>query len=478
MQKKYILHSEKEDTMLNRIEQYINKNHMISADDVVIAGVSGGADSMCLLFVLEELRKKLGFRFIVVHVNHCIRVKAADEDEAYVRKVCEEKNIVCEVFREDVKGYAKEMKLSEEEAGRNIRRQCYEKAVRKYGGTRIALAHHQEDNAETFFLHLARGSKLKGLAGIYPVKGMYIRPLLCVSRGQIENFLEERNIPYCTDATNTDEVYLRNRVRKNVIPYFREEINPKAVEHINSTMDYLRQVEDFLEKYADSAYLKCSRKTEKGIMLSGEELEKCEPLIVGMIIRKALTETAGREKDIEEIHVDTVRNLLNRQTGRKVDLPYGMKAEKSYGQIHIFVEKNVQKPEQKEWILTPVMGKMMVYDCDGLEISCRLFKKPAGDILAPKKTYTKWFDYDIIKDNVTVRTRRTGDRIVIDEKGNSQKLKSFFINEKIPSEERDHIPLFADGQQILWVAGHRQSKGYQITDHTVNILEITINGGN
>ena len=464
--------------MLNKIEQYMNKYNMISADDVVIAGVSGGADSMCLLFVLEELKKKIDFRLIVVHVNHCVRGEDADADEAYVRKICSEHGIECEVFREDMQGYAKQMKLSEEEAGRNIRRRSYEKTVEKYGGTKIALAHHQEDNAETFFLHLARGSKLKGLTGIYPVNGIYIRPLLCVSRSQIEEFLEKRNILYCNDVTNSEEVYLRNRVRMNVLPYFQKEINPKTVEHINSTMEYLCQVEEFLEKHADLAYGKCCRKTENGIILSGEETEKCEPLIRGMVIRRAMTETAGREKDIEEIHVEALKDLMTKQNGRKVDLPYNMKAERIYEGIRISTVKNVPESEQKEWILEPVMGKMMVYNCDGMKISCRLFKKPEGDLSVPKKTYTKWFDYDIIKDNVTVRTRRAGDRIVIDEKGNSQKLKSFFINEKIPSEERDHIPLFADGQQILWVTGHRQSKGYQITDHTVNILEITINGGN
>lgn len=464
--------------MLAKVDQYIDKYNMISAGDVVIAGVSGGADSMCLLFVLEELRKKREFDLIVVHVNHMVRGEDADADESYVRKVCAEHGLVCEVFREDMQGYAKQMKLSEEEAGRNIRRQCYEKTVKKYGGTKIALAHHQDDNAETFFLHLARGTKLKGLTGICPVKGVYIRPLLCVGRKEIEEFLEERNVEYCTDVTNSEEIYLRNRIRMKVLPYFQKEINARTVEHINRTMDHLRQVEEFLEQHAQRAYNDCVDKTERGLFLKEESLKNCEPLIAGMVIRKALTDTAGREKDIEESHVEAVKGLLEKQTGRKVNLPYKMQAERTYGGIKIFICGKLHVEEKKEWILEPVMGKMMRYTCGNMEISCRLFKKPEGDILPPKKTYTKWFDYDIIKSNVIVRTRRTGDRIVIDEKGNSQKLKSFFINEKIPSEERDSILLFADGEQILWITGHRQSKAYQITDHTVNILEITINGGN
>ena len=208
--------------MLNRIKKFMEKWHMLTAGDTVIAGVSGGADSMCLLFVLEELRKSMEFDLVIVHVNHGIRGEAADADEEYVRDICRKLGLTCEVFHVNVPEYARKEKLSEEEAGRELRRKAFRETAIKYGGTRIALAHHQDDNAETFFLHLARGSKMKGLGGICPVKGDYIRPLLCVNRMEIEEFLEKKGILYCMDATNLEDTY-KKQDKKPCHPIFYRE---------------------------------------------------------------------------------------------------------------------------------------------------------------------------------------------------------------------------------------------------------------
>ena len=143
--------------------------------------------------------------------------------------------------------------MSEEEAGREERRRIFEEVRQKYNGTKIALAHHQEDNAETFLLHLARGSRLKGLGGIYPVNGVYIRPLLCVSRREIEEYLRKRGITYCMDGSNFDDTYTRNRIRNHVLPYFREHINARTVEHINGAMEQLRQIQEYLEEQTRAA---------------------------------------------------------------------------------------------------------------------------------------------------------------------------------------------------------------------------------
>ena len=463
--------------MLNKIEEYIKKYKMISKEDTVIAGVSGGADSMCLLFVLDELRKKMGFRLIVVHVNHCLRGEAADADENYVVEECRKRDLVCEVFREDMRKYAEENKFSEEEAGRENRRRAYEKTMEKYQGTKIALAHHQEDNAETFFLHLARGSKLKGLGGIYPVKGRYIRPLLVVSREEIEQFLEERGISYCTDLTNFDDVYARNKVRLHVLPYLKKEINPRTVEHINSTMEHLRQVEAYLEIKTEEALKSCSILEDEKAVIDEKAFAGIEELIQGRVVRNLLVQVSGKEKDLEEVHVEEVISLFKKQNGRRIDLPYKMTAEKIYGGIEICRGKKQVEMAETEWKIEASMGKTSLYQWKDVEISCRLFKKGQDMPAPPKKTFTKWFDYDIINKNVIARTRRAGDRLVIDDKGNSQKLKSFFINEKVPVAKRDSILLFADGEQILWVTGYRQSKAYQVTKDTINILEISINGG-
>ena len=281
--------------MLNRIKKFMEKWHMLTAGDTVIAGVSGGADSMCLLFVLEELRKSMEFDLVIVHVNHGIRGEAADADEEYVRDICRKLGLTCEVFHVNVPEYARKEKLSEEEAGRELRRKAFRETAIKYGGTRIALAHHQDDNAETFFLHLARGSKMKGLGGICPVKGDYIRPLLCVNRMEIEEFLEKKGILYCMDATNLEDTYTRNKIRNHVIPYFTENINSKTVEHINGAMEQLREVQEYLERRMREAYRKCVKEERGKIHISEQEFRKQDELIGRMVLRQAMVCLSKKE---------------------------------------------------------------------------------------------------------------------------------------------------------------------------------------
>ena len=474
LQLRCLYKTKEEEKMLRKVEQFIDQWEMLSENDVVIVGVSGGADSVALLLILDELRKNRKFSIHVVHVNHGIRGADAAHDESYVQQLCEARGISFSCVRVDVPVYAKEQKISEEEAGREVRRNAFQKAMKDYNGTKIALAHHQEDNAETFFLNLARGSKLKGLGGIYPVKGEYIRPLLCVGRKEIETFLEERNVKYCMDATNLEDTYMRNRIRNHVLPYFRDHINDKTVEHVNAAMEYLREVQGYLEEQQQIAYEAIVSKEKNAIVLKEEPFGKTPEIIRKMVIRCALAEMAGREKDLEETHIYAVALLMQKQTGRRLDLPYGLTAKRSYEGIVIGRKTKILEAEN---ILEITLKDGACWKYEDKTISCRIFEKPEGEVFVPKKTFTKWFDYDIIKENVSVRTRRPGDKIVIDADYHSKKLKSFYIDEKIPSEKRDHIPVLAIDKDILWVIGYRQSKNYQVTKETKTIVEIVVNGG-
>ena len=172
--------------MYERVRAYVKKYHMLQEKDHVLAGVSGGADSVCLLFMLVKLQKEMRFGLTVVHIHHGLRVESADADENYVRALCEKLDVELLSFHEDVGRYAKEQKLTLEEAGRNVRRHIFEEVCHRKNGTRIALAHHQNDNAETLLWNLSRGCGLKGIGGISPVDGKYIRPLLGVRRQEIE----------------------------------------------------------------------------------------------------------------------------------------------------------------------------------------------------------------------------------------------------------------------------------------------------
>lgn len=465
--------------MQKKVGQFIDKWDMISEGDKVITGVSGGADSVCLMVLLDEMRRQRDFELYVVHVNHGIRGEAAQKDEEYVRLLCKERGLPLEVVYVDVPKIARERKLSEEEAGREVRREALERVMKRERGTTIALAHHADDNAETFFWNLARGSKLKGLGGIYPVNGVYIRPLLCVRKSEIVEFLGKRKIRYCMDATNLDDTYMRNRIRNHVLPYFQEQINVRTVEHVNGTMEYLREVQKYLEAQETCAFKEITVQNGEGILVRKEKWEHTPELIRRMVIYHVLTEIAGQKKDLEEVHVSQTENIMQRQTGRKIDLPYGVVAERVYDGV--LIRKRRQSVLTEDTVfqseITLELEDGMHCSIDGWDISCRIFENTEDIGPVPKKTFTKWFDYDIIGKNVDLRTRRPGDRITINQFGSSKTLKSYFVDEKIPQEERKKIPLLLSGNQIGWIVGYRQSPVFQVTERTKRIVEITINGG-
>ncbi len=447
--------------MKEKVRAYVQEYHMLEKEDKVIVGVSGGADSICLLFMLMELKEEYALEITAVHVNHCLRGTEALEDERYVEEVCRKNGICCMIYRKDIECIAKKRKQSTEEAGREVRRECFLDAAGKVGGAKIALAHHMEDNAETMILHLARGTGLRGLGGMYPVREIWIRPLLCVSRKEIERYLKEQGILYCTDVTNFEDIYTRNRVRHNVLPFLASEVNTQAVLHMNQTMEQIRLVSDYMEDQTVSVYKEHVDEDEGRILLLSSLWGNVPKILRTMVIHRALARCAKKEKDIGQVHVSGVENLFFLQTGRKISLPYGMQARRIYEGV--VVERYTQDLEE--------MAEKGPY-----RAAFRIFERKE-DMEPPQKKYTKWFDYDIIKGNVEIRTRRPGDYLIIDKKGRRQKLKSYFINEKIPSQERGKILLAANGNCILWVVGYRTSSTYQIGRHTKTVLEIQIDGG-
>jgi len=440
--------------MYQKVSTYMKKHHMLNEQDRVIAGVSGGADSVCLLFMLIEMQKEAGFSLTAVHVNHGLRGEDAFRDEAYVRRICEEQDIELVVFHEDIKCFAKEHGFTEEEAGRELRRQRFLQILEEKKGTKIALAHHKNDNVETFLWNLCRGTGLKGMGGILPVTGVWIRPLLCLDRKEIENYLEERNISYCIDETNYENNYTRNKIRNQVIPYLEENVNAQSMNHMAEVIEKMRALSEYVdaevEKYKSSCVL-----TEKGRwILRKNELEKVPEIFRKNIIHGLLADVSGQRKDIESIHVNMIDELLGKQVGRQCVLPYQVCAIRVYEGIEF--SKQTEK-----------MGEEPIP-----QVTMRVFERTPEMVTFPEKTYTKWFDYDIIKCTVEIRHREPGDYVVINKEGKTQKLKQYFINEKIPQKEREQIWLAADGKEIMWIVGYRQNQAYQITDKTKRILEI------
>lgn len=463
--------------MLEKIRRYVEKWHMIENGDKIIVGVSGGADSICLLFVLIQLQKEIPFELVCVHVNHGLRGIDADADEMYVKKMCEKHCVPCEIYREDVALIAKKRKQSLEEAGREVRREAFVKTLKRYGGTKIALAHHQNDNAETFLMNVARGAGLKGLGGIRPVNGNVIRPLLAVERGEVEKYLEEEGIAFCVDETNKSDAYMRNRIRNHILPYFEEQVNKRTVTHINETMERLREIEGFLEEQTEISWRQCARTEETGTVILQAEFQQIPHVIQSFVLKKVLWEVCRREKDIEAVHLQMLQELFEKQVGRRVDLPYDMEAWRTYDGV-VCRKKTEPEPQKAEEKILDCEGQE-THLCEwcGWQIKSRVFVADQVPQEASEKVYTKWFDYDIIRDAVSIRTRKPGDYLAIHSDGKTQKLKSYFINEKISAEERGKIPLIAEGSHILWVVGYRTSSAYRVTKNTKTILEIQINEG-
>lgn len=459
--------------MIEKIKKFVQKQEMIQKNDCIIVGVSGGADSVCLLFALLELQKDIEFRIVVVHVNHGLRGSDAMQDQAYVERLCKKYGILCEIYFKDVELIAKKRKQSTEEAGRNVRRECFSESFQKHNGTKIALAHHKNDNAETFFLHLARGSGLKGLGGMKAVNGPYIRPLLCLERREIEDDLREKGIDYCQDITNQSDDYTRNRIRNHVIPYMEKGINPKLVSHMQETMEYFQVVQRYLEESCSQweALVVC-RKQNRVCLLRDSFVEMPDAL-KPILVRNVMVEVAKKEKDLEATHIQSVVGLFQKQCGKKVDLPYQMYAKRTYDGVEI--RQGEMKTEQ--FMEIPIRLCESTETFGNYRISYRYLEgKELSDGCLQKK-YTKYFDCDIIKNGITFRTRKPGDYITIHEDGRTQKLKSFFINEKIPQEYRDQILLVADGSHILWIVGYRTSIGYQVNKNTKRVVEIQIDKG-
>lgn len=466
--------------MKEKLFNFIEEHKMIEENDKILLGVSGGADSMCLFWLLSEYVKQKNAELVVIHVNHCIRGREADEDESFVADICKEQKIIFECVRTDIPKLAKELQLSEEECGRNERYRIFDEQAEKYGCNKIAVAHNKNDVAETVLFNLFRGTGLKGVAGISPVRGNLIRPLLCLERCEIEKYMSDSGHGYRTDSTNLEEAYTRNRIRNDILKKAVENINPGAVEHIFSFAKKAAETEKYLAHKTEMLYNQIVTAKEGRIYLDIEGLLTEEALLQKEVVRRCISYMAGKLKDIEAVHVENILELTGRQTGRQISIPYGVVVKKEYDKM-VFFKADMNIETDIGVIKKTFSGKTnedyiaeLPYFNKKLRLSLYNYRK--NDII-PKSDRVKWFDYDKLTsgcadENVTleIRAAKETDVLQIGREHGTKKIKDYFKDIKVPVDERKVYPLLACGNQVLWVIGKRSGEAFFVDENTKTVL--------
>lgn len=480
------------------VEQIIEKYNMLNQCNNLIVGLSGGADSVCLLLVMKEYieKKNLNIKLHAVHVNHGIRGEEADKDQKFSQMLCQQLGVEFSCESVDIPRLATENKQTEEEAGRNARYAIFERKAQELNCAKIAVAHHMNDQAETVIMNMLRGSSLRGMCGILPVRGRIIRPLLNVTRENIEEYLKVRGQGYVTDQTNMDDEYTRNKIRNRVIPFLEENVTLQAVSKVCEMADAIQEAQEYIQLKVDEAYEQCVKAVRQNenepadsLMILSKEFVQLPQVIGNGVIHKALVTMAGAAKDIYKTNVEDVYELFKQQVNKKKSLPYKLLAVKSYDGViigHADLEAEAQKKDFQIDIGSLVdtlepgvrvripLEHMIYMEQEGMVFISNIVLEIQESVdFSSNNDYTKVFDYDKMKDNLVFRFRKAADRMVVTSDGQTRKLKKELIDRKIPKENREQIMLLAADSEVYWAVGVRRSEACLIDSATKSILRVT-----
>lgn len=494
--------------MVKKIYKYISEYKMLDDCHNLVVGLSGGADSVCLISVLsmivhdyiEEIGHEI--RITAVHVNHGIRGEEAQRDETFAKRTADSMGIELVCFNLEIPKMAKQEGISQESAGRIARYRCFRQVAADRGMTdyRIAVAHHMDDQAETVLMHIIRGSGMAGLNGMRAVSGDIIRPLLCVTREEILSYLKDNGLSYVTDSTNLDNEYTRNMVRNCLIPSM-EKLNPQLKTALNNLAKDSSECWDYVQRQVDEAARRYLVKGDgiaricfdiPGCYETGcepvcePECElDCEPVILRELIKRAYCHVHGDIVNLYRYHIDAVCGLKDCNTGKRVNLPGQITAVRNHEGILIcsdgyLADMARKQAAREQYVEIPLVDSNQgcVELPEGVyggftTVKWRVLdKKEFGNF--ENNDYTKYFDYDIIKNNLVFRFRKTGDRCRIDKYGHEKRLKQELIDRKIPVSMRDTVLLLASDQKVYWAVGVRRFEEFYVTDKTDRILEISV----
>lgn len=483
---------------VRQMHHFILRHAMIKNGETVLVAVSGGADSLALLYGLHALHPQLNCQLHVAHLNHCLRPDA-DADADFVQNHAALLGVPCTLQRAEVSHLVKQWKLSVEAAARKARYQFFQEVCQQISATKVALGHHQDDTAETVLMNLIRGSGSTGMKGITPVRNFRsfgvackpklavksIRPLAGLTRQQIEMFLTSKGLVPRQDSTNTDTRYLRNRIRHELIPTLENDYNPNIKVGLSRTADVLGAESEYLDTIAQKAFETCRVRdpdrikaftTSEGVVLDRVKFQEFHIAVQRRMLRQSFFEMLGYTGDLYFAHCEAMLNLIEEDAPNAVlALPNGLRFRRVYQYLIFEMNAGSRSPlpvatESFAYPLT-VPGTTFIAALN-TEITAEL-----GNIRSRKKLrfpdgrFEAIFDYEKIKRTftappsetlpLTVRNRRQGDRFQPYGMRGTKKIKDFMIDAKVPRYERDRIPLLVCGDETLWIVGYTTSDPFK-----------------
>ncbi len=458
--------------LLLKVRKTLSRYRMIETGDGVLVGVSGGPDSVALLHILWNLKEEMGFSLVAAHLNHRLRGEESDGDEDFVRQMASKLGVRLITASVEVGKLAEREALNLEEAARRERYSFLFHTAQSLSLSKIAVGHTRSDQAETFLLRMLRGSGMRGLASIYPVKdSIFIRPLIETSRGEIIAYLEENNLGYRVDSSNYDLSFKRNYIRGILLPLLENNASKNIEEILSRTAEVLREEDDFLKSYTTHLFGKLARIEDEMVIFNVSQLMEQHLAIRRRLLREGISHLKSDTRRITFSHGEKALQLLNEENrGKRISLPGKIILERSGGELVI---RRTEPPPVEEFLykvsfpgeayIKEVNQKFKLTSLPLEEFQRRYHLKAGG---------CAFLDRAKLSQPLIVRNRRSGDCFFpLGARGNT-KLKNFLINKKIPREERDKLPLFISRGKICWVAGVQIGESFKVTDTTKEVVII------
>ncbi|MET3291328.1 UNVERIFIED_CONTAM: tRNA(Ile)-lysidine synthase [Brevibacillus sp. OAP136] len=468
--------------MLRSVQKQLETEQLLAPGETIVIGVSGGVDSMVLLHLLHSLNvmHQHGWKLHAVHLNHCFRGEEARQDAAYVKSFCEELSIHVHLFEKDVPAYMDETGLGAQEASRNLRYELYEQVARNVKATKVAVAHHADDQVETILYRMLRGTSASGFFGMPMRRRLFedvelIRPLLPFYKEQLISYSNQVGLVPREDSSNQSRKYQRNKLRLDVLPMF-DSINPRYREHILQLANTIRQEDTYLMEKSREALAQVAETWEPNrIVVSLNKFQSCDLALQRRMITLILSYLSSRIEWSSQ-HVEAVLRVgIGENPSAVYYLPNKLAVKRVYNQLH-FSEGSL--------LLEQHTGPFR-YDLDkpgvtfikesGLEF--RLSIQSSIEALPRLGKCTALFDLDRLPGALAVRNRQNGDRISLLGSAGSTKLKEAMIDAKVPRHLRDRLPVVVSGDEIIWVPGVRRSSVAVVDGNTTRVLQVEVEYG-